>query len=110
MRLLAATWLIAPTVLSTNAVFAVDNQTTGIKQSQQVHLLPAQLLGETTDSSAEGTTGTTDSSTESRPNQLDPASIHQKNEKKPAETIYPYDCPSLIGKIQTNWVRSEDTS
>lgn len=28
MRLLAATWLIAPTVLSTNAVFAVDNQTT----------------------------------------------------------------------------------
>ena len=42
MRLLAATWLIAPTVLSTNAVFAVDNQP--IKQSQQVHLLPAQLL------------------------------------------------------------------
>ena len=27
IRLLAATWLIAPSVLSTNTVFAVDNQT-----------------------------------------------------------------------------------
>ena len=26
IRLLAATWLIAPSVLSTNTVFAVDNQ------------------------------------------------------------------------------------
>ncbi|WP_275400240.1 glucosaminidase domain-containing protein [Enterococcus faecium] len=105
MRLLAATWLIAPTVLSTNAVFAVDNQitdqtvTTGTSTS-------SSATSETTDSSTEGTTGTTDSSTEST-EPTDPADPSEN--EKPAETYTLTIAPSLIGKIQLT-ASSEDTA
>lgn len=105
MRLLAATWLIAPTVLSTNAVFAVDNQTTDQTVTTGTST-SSSATSETTDSSAEGTTGTTDSSTEStEPN--DPADPSEN--EKPAETYTLTIAPSLIGKIQLT-ASSEDTA
>ena len=105
IRLLAATWLIAPTVLSTNAVFAVDNQTTDQTVTTGTST-SSSATSETTDSSAEGTTGTTDSSTEST-EPTDPADP-SKNEK-PAETYTLTIAPSLIGKIQLT-ASSEDTA
>ena len=46
IRLLAATWLIAPSVLSTNTVFAVDNQTADqtVPFSSSVRLSRAALV------------------------------------------------------------------
>jgi len=105
MRLLAATWLIAPTVLSTNAVFAVDNQTTDQTVTTGTST-SSSATSETTDSSAEGTTGTTDSSTEST-EPTDPADPSEN--EKPAETYTLTIAPSLIGKIQLT-ASSEDTS
>lgn len=105
MRLLAATWLIAPTVLSTNAVFAVDNQTTDQTVTTGTST-SSSAISETTDSSAEGTTGTTDSSTEST-EPTDPADPSEN--EKPAETYTLTIAPSLIGKIQLT-ASSEDTA
>lgn len=105
MRLLAATWLIAPTVLSTNAVFAVDNQTTDQTVTTGTST-SSSATSETTDSSAEGTTGTTDSSTEST-EPTDPADPSEN--EKPAETYNLTIAPSLIGKIQLT-ASSEDTA
>lgn len=105
MRLLAATWLIAPTVLSTNAVFAVDNQTTDQTVSTGTST-SSSSTSETTDSSTEGTTGTTDSSTESS-EPTDPADPSEN--EKPAETYTLTIAPSLIGKIQLTAL-SEDTA
>ncbi|EMG1529571.1 C40 family peptidase [Enterococcus faecium] len=103
MRLLAATWLIAPTVLSTNAVFAVDNQTTDQTVSTGTST-SSSSTSETTDYSTEGTTGTTDSSTESS-EPTDPADPSEN--EKPAETYTLTIAPSLIGKIQLT-ASSED--
>lgn len=105
MRLLAATWLIAPTVLSTNAVFAVDNQTTDQTVSTGTST-SSSSTSETTDSSTEGTTGTTDSSTESS-EPTDPADPSEN--EKPAETYTLTIAPSLIGKIQLT-ASSKDTA
>ncbi|EGP4756062.1 glucosaminidase domain-containing protein [Enterococcus faecium] len=105
MRLLAATWLIAPTVLSTNAVFAVDNQTTDQTVTTGTST-SSSATSETSDSSAEGTTGTTDSSTEST-EPTDPADPSEN--EKPAETYTLTIAPSLIGKIQLT-ASSEDTA
>ena len=105
MRLLAATWLIAPTVLSTNAVFAVDNQTTDQTVSTGTST-SSSSTSETTDYSTEGTTGTTDSSTESS-EPTDPADPSEN--EKPAETYTLTIAPSLIGKIQLT-ASSEDTA
>ncbi|MDQ8407763.1 glucosaminidase domain-containing protein [Enterococcus lactis] len=105
MRLLAATWLIAPTVLSTNAVFAVDNQTTDQTVSTGTST-SSSSTSETTDSSTEGTTGTTDSSTESS-EPTDPADPSEN--EKPAETYTLTIAPSLIGNIQLT-ASSEDTA
>ncbi|HHQ2339901.1 TPA: glucosaminidase domain-containing protein [Enterococcus faecium] len=105
MRFLAATWLIAPTVLSTNAVFAVDNQTTDQTVTTGTST-SSSATSETTDSSAEGTTGTTDSSTEST-EPTDPADPSEN--EKPAETYTLTIAPSLIGKIQLT-ASSEDTA
>ncbi len=105
MRLLAATWLIAPTVLSTNAVFAVDNQTTDQTVSTGTST-SSSSTSETTDSSTEGTTGTTDSSTKSS-EPTDPADPSEN--EKPAETYNLTIAPSLIGKIQLT-ASSEDTA
>lgn len=105
MRLLAATWLIAPTVLSTNAVLAVDNQTTDQTVTTGTST-SSSATSETTDSSAEGTTGTTDSSTEST-EPTDPADPSEN--EKPAETYTLTIAPSLIGKIQLT-ASSEDTA
>ncbi|EGP4900800.1 N-acetylmuramoyl-L-alanine amidase [Enterococcus faecium] len=105
MRLLAATWLIAPTVLSTNAVFAVDNQTTDQTVSTGTST-SSSSTSEATDYSTEGTTGTTDSSTESS-EPTDPADPSEN--EKPAETYTLTIAPSLIGKIQLT-ASSEDTA
>ncbi|MFB0877517.1 glucosaminidase domain-containing protein [Enterococcus lactis] len=105
MRLLAATWLIAPTVLSTNAVFAVDNQTTDQTVSTGTST-SSSSTSETTDYSTEGITGTTDSSTESS-EPTDPADPSEN--EKPAETYTLTIAPSLIGKIQLT-ASSEDTA
>lgn len=102
MRLLAATWLIAPTVLSTNAVFAVDNQTTDQTVSTGTST-SSSSTSETTDSSTEGTT---DSSTESS-EPTDPADPSEN--EKPAETYTLTIAPSLIGNIQLT-ASSEDTA
>lgn len=105
MRLLAATWLIAPTVLSTNAVFAVDSQTTDQTVSTGTST-SSSSTSETTDYSTEGTTGTTDSSTESS-EPTDPADPSEN--EKPVETYTLTIAPSLIGKIQLT-ASSEDTA
>ena len=97
--------LLAPTVLSTNAVFAVDNQTTDQTVTTGTST-SSSATSETTDSSAEGTTGTTDSSTEST-EPTDPADPSEN--EKPAETYTLTIAPSLIGKIQLT-ASSEDTA
>lgn len=94
IRLLAATWLIAPSVLSTNTVFAVDNQTVTTDTTTS-----SSATSETTDSFTEDPTGTTNSTTGStEPTEIDPADPSEN--EKPAETYSLTIAPSLIGKIQ----------
>lgn len=98
IRLLAATWLIAPSVLSTNTVFAVDNQTTDQTVTTDT-TTSSSATSETTDSFTEDPTGTTDSTTGStEPTEIDPADPSEN--EKPAETYSLTIAPSLIGKIQ----------
>ncbi|WP_270216239.1 glucosaminidase domain-containing protein, partial [Enterococcus lactis] len=91
--------------MSTNAVFAVDNQTTDQTVSTGTST-SSSSTSETTDYSTEGTTGTTDSSTESS-EPTDPADPSEN--EKPAETYTLTIAPSLIGKIQLT-ASSEDTA
>ena len=98
IRLLAATWLIAPSVLSTNTVFAVDNQTAGQTVTTDT-TTSSSATSETTDSFTEDPTGTTNSTTGStEPTEIDPADPSEN--EKPAETYSLTITPSLIGKIQ----------
>ncbi|WP_029744301.1 glucosaminidase domain-containing protein [Enterococcus faecium] len=98
MRLLAATWLIAPSVLSTNTVFAVDNQTADQTVTTDT-TTSSSATSETTDSFTEDPTGTTNSTTGStEPTEIDPADPSEN--EKPAETYSLTIAPSLIGKIQ----------
>ncbi|WP_047629377.1 C40 family peptidase, partial [Enterococcus faecium] len=98
IRLLAATWLIAPSVLSTNTVFAVDNQTAGQTVTTDT-TTSSSATSETTDSFTEDPTGTTNSTTGStEPTEIDPADPSEN--EKPAETYSLTIAPSLIGKIQ----------
>ncbi|EGP4986203.1 glucosaminidase domain-containing protein [Enterococcus faecium] len=98
IRLLAATWLIAPSVLSTNTVFAVDNQTADQTVTTDT-TTSSSATSETTDSFTEDTTGTTNSTTGStEPTEIDPADPSEN--EKPAETYSLTIAPSLIGKIQ----------
>ncbi|NTP83123.1 C40 family peptidase [Enterococcus faecium] len=98
IRLLAATWLIAPSVLSTNTVFAVDNQTADQTVTTDT-TTSSSATSETTDSFTEDPTGTTNSTTGStEPTEIDPADPSQN--EKPAETYSLTIAPSLIGKIQ----------
>ncbi|EME3577896.1 NlpC/P60 family protein [Enterococcus faecium] len=98
IRLLAATWLIAPSVLSTNTVFAVDNQIADQTVTTDT-TTSSSATSETTDSFTEDTTGTTNSTTGStEPTEIDPADPSEN--EKPAETYSLTIAPSLIGKIQ----------
>ncbi|HBK5878733.1 TPA: C40 family peptidase [Enterococcus faecium] len=98
IRLLAATWLIAPSVLSTNTVFAVDNQIADQTVTTDT-TTSSSATSETTDSFTEDPTGTTNSTTGStEPTEIDPADPSEN--KKPAETYSLTIAPSLIGKIQ----------
>ncbi|MBY3603258.1 C40 family peptidase [Enterococcus faecium] len=98
IRLLAATWLIAPSVLSTNTVFAVDNQIADQTVTTDT-TTSSSATSETTDSFTEDPTGTTNSTTEStEPTEIDPADPSEN--EKPAETYSLTIAPSLIGKIQ----------
>lgn len=98
IRLLAATWLIAPSVLSTNTVFAVDNQTADQTVTTDT-TTSSSATSETTDSFTEDPTGTTNSKTGStEPTEIDPADPSEN--EKPAETYSLTIAPSLIGKIQ----------
>ncbi|MDV7728123.1 glucosaminidase domain-containing protein [Enterococcus faecium] len=98
IRLLAATWLIAPSVLSTNTVFAVDNQTADQTVTTDT-TTSSSATSETTDSFTEDPTGTTNSTTGStEPTEIDPADPSEN--EKPAETYSLTIAPSLIGKIQ----------
>ena len=98
IRLLAATWLIAPSVLSTNTVFAVDNQTAGQTVTTDT-TTSSSATSETTDSFTEDPTGTTNSTTGStEPTEIDPADPSEN--EKPAEIYSLTIAPSLIGKIQ----------
>lgn len=98
IRLLAATWLIAPSVLSTNTVFAVDNQTADRTVTTDT-TTSSSATSETTDSFTEDPTGTTNSTTGStEPTEIDPADPSEN--EKPAETYSLTIAPSLIGKIQ----------
>lgn len=98
MRLLAATWLIAPSVLSTNTVFAVDNQIADQTVTTDT-TTSSSATSETTDSFTEDPTGTTNSTTGStEPTEIDPADPSEN--EKPAETYSLTIAPSLIGKIQ----------
>lgn len=98
IRLLAATWLIAPSVLSTNTVFAVDNQTADQTVTTDT-TTSSSATSETTDSFTEEPTGTTNSTTGStEPTEIDPADPSEN--EKPAETYSLTIAPSLIGKIQ----------
>ena len=98
IRLLAATWLIAPSVLSTNSVFAVDNQIADQTVTTDT-TTSSSATSETTDSFTEDPTGTTNSTTGStEPTEIDPADPSEN--EKPAETYSLTIAPSLIGKIQ----------
>ncbi|XIK77048.1 NlpC/P60 family protein [Enterococcus faecium] len=98
IRLLAATWLIAPSVLSTNTVFAVDNQIADQTVTTDT-ATSSSATSETTDSFTEDPTGTTNSTTGStEPTEIDPADPSEN--EKPAETYSLTIAPSLIGKIQ----------
>lgn len=98
IRLLAATWLIALSVLSTNTVFAVDNQTADQTVTTDT-TTSSSATSETTDSFTEDPTGTTNSTTGStEPTEIDPADPSEN--EKPAETYSLTIAPSLIGKIQ----------
>lgn len=98
IRLLAATWLIAPSVLSTNTVFAVDNQI-AVQTVTTDTTTSSSATSETTDSFTEDPTGTTNSTTGStEPTEIDPADPSEN--EKPAETYSLTIAPSLIGKIQ----------
>ncbi|HFD3585721.1 TPA: glucosaminidase domain-containing protein [Enterococcus faecium] len=98
IRLLATTWLIAPSVLSTNTVFAVDNQTADQTVTTDT-TTSSSATSETTDSFTEDPTGTTNSTTGStEPTEIDPADPSEN--EKPAETYSLTIAPSLIGKIQ----------
>lgn len=98
IRLLAATWLIAPSVLSTNTVFAVDNQIADQTVTTDT-TTSSSATSETTDSFTEDPTGTTNSITGStEPTEIDPADPSEN--EKPAETYSLTIAPSLIGKIQ----------
>ncbi|EOS8041244.1 C40 family peptidase [Enterococcus faecium] len=98
IRLLAATWLIAPSVLLTNTVFAVDNQTADQTVTTDT-TTSSSATSETTDSFTEDPTGTTNSTTGStEPTEIDPADPSEN--EKPAETYSLTIAPSLIGKIQ----------
>lgn len=98
IRLLAATWLIAPSVLSTNTVFAVDNQIADQTVTTDT-TTSSSATSETTDSFTEDSTGTTNSTTGStEPTEIDPADPSEN--EKPAETYSLTIAPSLIGKIQ----------
>ncbi|HBK4957906.1 TPA: C40 family peptidase [Enterococcus faecium] len=98
IRLLAATWLIAPSVLSTNTVFAVDNQIADQTVTTDT-TTSSSATSETTDSFTEDPTGTTNSTTGStEPTEIDPANPSEN--EKPAETYSLTIAPSLIGKIQ----------
>lgn len=98
IRLLAATWLIAPSVLSTNTVFAVDNQIADQTVTTDT-TTSSSATSETTDSFTEDPTGTTNSTTGStEPTEIDPADPSENG--KPAETYSLTIAPSLIGKIQ----------
>lgn len=98
IRLLAATWLIAPSVLSTNTVFAVDNQIADQTVTTDT-TTSSSATSETTDSLQEDPTGTTNSTTGStEPTEIDPADPSEN--EKPAETYSLTIAPSLIGKIQ----------
>ena len=95
---LAATWLIAPSVLSTNTVFAVDNQIADQTVTTDT-TTSSSATSETTDSFTEDPTGTTNSTTGStEPTEIDPADPSEN--EKPAETYSLTIAPSLIGKIQ----------
>lgn len=96
--MLAATWLIAPSVLSTNTVFAVDNQIADQTVTTDT-TTSSSATSETTDSFTEDPTGTTNSTTGStEPTEIDPADPSEN--EKPAETYSLTIAPSLIGKIQ----------
>ncbi|HAQ0064855.1 TPA: N-acetylmuramoyl-L-alanine amidase [Enterococcus faecium] len=98
IHLLAATWLIAPSVLSTNTVFAVDNQIADQTVTTDT-TTSSSATSETTDSFTEDPTGTTNSTTGStEPTEIDPADPSEN--EKPAETYSLTIAPSLIGKIQ----------
>ncbi|HCD3089128.1 TPA: C40 family peptidase [Enterococcus faecium] len=98
IRLLAATWLITPSVLSTNTVFAVDNQIADQTVTTDT-TTSSSATSETTDSFTEDPTGTTNSTTGStEPTEIDPADPSEN--EKPAETYSLTIAPSLIGKIQ----------
>ncbi|WP_281665279.1 glucosaminidase domain-containing protein [Enterococcus faecium] len=98
IRLLAATWLIATSVLSTNTVFAVDNQIADQTVTTDT-TTSSSATSETTDSFTEDPTGTTNSTTGStEPTEIDPADPSEN--EKPAETYSLTIAPSLIGKIQ----------
>ncbi len=84
--------------LSTNTVFAVDNQIADQTVTTDT-TTSSSATSETTDSFTEDPTGTTNSTTGStEPTEIDPADPSEN--EKPAETYSLTIAPSLIGKIQ----------
>ncbi|KWW66464.1 N-acetylmuramoyl-L-alanine amidase, partial [Enterococcus faecium] len=84
--------------MSTNTVFAVDNQTADQTVTTDT-TTSSSATSETTDSFTEDPTGTTNSTTGStEPTEIDPADPSEN--EKPAETYSLTIAPSLIGKIQ----------
>ncbi|EEV53890.1 mannosyl-glycoprotein endo-beta-N-acetylglucosaminidase, partial [Enterococcus faecium 1,231,410] len=84
--------------MSTNTVFAVDNQIADQTVTTDT-TTSSSATSETTDSFTEDPTGTTNSTTGStEPTEIDPADPSEN--EKPAETYSLTIAPSLIGKIQ----------
>ncbi len=95
MRLLAASWLIAPTILSTQSVFATEE----IPQTAESSVVAGSENTSTTETSASSdsqTTETTDSSTDTSGSENT-----SETEEPPVETTYTLTInPVLSGKIQ----------
>ena len=105
IRLLAASWLIAPTILSTQAVFATENQPTTTSSSLvsgSDSVTSTASSTDTTESSTTDSSATTGSTGESSTTDSSTTETGESTEK-PAEEVATHTLtvnPELLGKIK----------
>lgn len=111
IRLLAASWLIAPTILSTQAVFATENQPTTTSSSLvsgSDSVTSTASSTDTTESSTTDSSATTGSTGESSTTDSSTTETGESTEK-PAEEVATHTLtvnPELLGKIKLSVISS----